>query len=93
MYRRSYATFMRPWPGKTVMVTSPRISFDEYLERYSYADLTTDEVITILVGDLQRIRVNAQRGFQIPQQIPDEVGAAFEALVVAGYDRHLVKPS
>ena len=43
-----------------------------------------------MVGDLQRIRVYAERGFQIPQEIPDEVWAAYEELVHAGYDSRLV---
>jgi len=47
-------------------------------------------VISIMVGDLQRIRLYPAKGFQIHQDIPDEVWQAFEALVAAGYDRHLV---
>ena len=43
-----------------------------------------------MIGDLQRIRVYPERGYQIPQEIPDDVWAAFEALVAAGYDGHLV---
>ena len=31
MERRSYATFKQRWPEKAVVVTSPRVSFDEYL--------------------------------------------------------------
>jgi hypothetical protein len=52
--------------------------------------LSIDEVISIMVGDLQRIRVYPSRGFQIPQEIPADVWDAFEALVNAGYDRHLI---
>jgi hypothetical protein len=43
-----------------------------------------------MVGDLQRIRLYAERGFQIPQDIPDDVWAAYEELVRAGYDQRLV---
>ena len=90
MERRSYATFKRQWPEKDVIVTSPRVSFDEYLNGYSNTALSTDDVIAIMVGDLQRIRVYPSRGFQIAQDIPDDVWAAFEELVQAGYDRYLV---
>jgi len=31
MERRSFATFRKVWPGKEVLVTSPQVSFDEYL--------------------------------------------------------------
>lgn len=89
MERRSYATFRKLWPEKAVVVTSPQMSLDEYLHRYSNDALSADDVIGIMVGDLQRIRVYAQKGFQIPQQIPDDVWDAYEELVQAGYDRFL----
>jgi uncharacterized SAM-binding protein YcdF (DUF218 family) len=91
MERRSYATFRRLWPDKEVLVTSAQVSLDEYLGPASPRTLSTDEVINILVGDLQRIRLYAERGFQIPQEIPAEVWSAFEALVARGFDKRLVK--
>jgi uncharacterized SAM-binding protein YcdF (DUF218 family) len=90
MERRSYATFRKRWPEMPVVVTSPRVSFDDYLRTYSNAALSSDDVISIMVGDLQRIRLYPEKGFQIPQDIPADVWSAFEALVQAGYDRHLV---
>jgi uncharacterized SAM-binding protein YcdF (DUF218 family) len=89
MERRSYATFKKVWPEKDVMVTSPRASLDEYLAKYSHETLSPDDVISIMVGDLQRIRVYPEKGFQIPQHIPEDVSQAFDELVKAGYDRHL----
>lgn len=90
MERRAYATFKRYWPEKRAVVTSPQVSFEEYLKNYSNGALTEDEVVSIMVGDLQRVRLYPERGFQIPQDIPDEVWAAYEELVAAGYDRHLI---
>jgi len=90
MERRTFATFQKVWPGKSVRVTSPQLSMDEYFARYSHEALTVDDVISIMVGDLQRIRENPARGFQIPQNIPDDVWDAYNELVRAGYDRHLM---
>lgn len=90
MERRSYATFKQRWPEKDVVVTSPQVSFDEYVNRYSNKALSSDDVVAIMVGDLQRIRVYAERGFQIPQDVPDDVWQAFEELVRAGYSKYLV---
>jgi uncharacterized SAM-binding protein YcdF (DUF218 family) len=90
MERRAFATFKKVWPGKRIAVTSPRVSLDEYLQRYSNETLTPDDVISIMVGDLQRIREYPARGFQIPQEIPDDVWEAYEQLVRAGYNRHLM---
>jgi uncharacterized SAM-binding protein YcdF (DUF218 family) len=91
MERRAYATFRKVWPEKSIVVTSPRASLDEYLLHYANDSLTIDDVISIMVGDLQRIRLYPERGFQIPQEIPHDVWSAFEELVKAGYDRHLVR--
>jgi uncharacterized SAM-binding protein YcdF (DUF218 family) len=91
MERRSYATFKKIWPEPELIVTSPRASLDEYLRDYSNQSLSTDEVISIMVGDLQRIRVYADRGFQIPQPMPDDVWEAFEVLVAAGFGGRLIE--
>jgi uncharacterized SAM-binding protein YcdF (DUF218 family) len=90
MERRSFATFSNFWPGKPLIVTSPQVSFDDYLANYANSALTREDVISIMVGDLQRIRLYPEKGFQIPQEIPDDVWTAFEELVRLGYDRHLV---
>ena len=90
MERRSYATFRKVWPEPEVRVTSPQVSMDEYLRSYGHESLSARDVISIMVGDLQRIRVYAERGFQIPQEIPGAVWAAYEELVRAGFDERLV---
>jgi uncharacterized SAM-binding protein YcdF (DUF218 family) len=90
MERRSYATFKRHWPEKDAIVTSPRVSFDDYLKGYSNEALSSDDVIAIMVGDLQRIRLYPAKGFQIPQDIPEDVWNAFEELVRAGYGKYLI---
>jgi uncharacterized SAM-binding protein YcdF (DUF218 family) len=90
MERRSYATFRKVWPEKQVRVTSPRVSLDDYLREGSHDALSPDDVIGIMVGDLQRIRLYPAKGFQIHQDIPDEVWRAYEALVNAGYDKYVL---
>lgn len=85
MERRSYATFKKHWPEKKLIVTSPQISFEEYPTE----DIPLERVINIMVGDLQRIRIYPDKGFQIPQEIPDEVWAAYERLIGWGFTRHL----
>jgi uncharacterized SAM-binding protein YcdF (DUF218 family) len=90
MERRAYATFMKQWPGPPVevMVTSPRLSFEEYPNEH----ISMDEVIHILVGDLHRIDIYARKGFQIPQHIPADVWEAYHILVKKGFTQHLVTP-
>ncbi len=90
MERRTYATFKNYWPEPRVVVTSPQVSFEEYLKGYSNSALTEDDVVGIMVGDLQRLRLYPEKGFQIPQEIPADVWAAYEQLVRAGYDKYLI---
>jgi uncharacterized SAM-binding protein YcdF (DUF218 family) len=87
MERRSYATFKKHWPDKDLKVTSPQIAFDDY----ATDEIPMEKVINIMVGDLQRIRIYPQKGFQVPMDIPDDVWAAYEKLVAMGFDKHLVK--
>ena len=90
MERRAYATCKKLWPQVDILVTSPQMTFDEYLEQHSGRELTSEDIISIMVGDLQRIKLYPEKGFQIIQEIPEEVWAAFEELVTAGYDKHLI---
>lgn len=87
MERRSFATFKKLWPEKSCVVTSPPIEF----ENYPTDELPKDLIINIMVGDLQRIKIYAEGGFQIPQEIPANVWQAFEQLVALGYTKHLIQ--
>ena len=87
MERRSYATFKKHWPDKELIVTSPQLSF----EAYPSAEIPMEKVIGIMVGDMQRIKVYPQKGFQIAQPIPEDVWQAYENLVAAGFTQQLVK--
>jgi len=86
MERRTYATFRKRWPEVHVVVTSPQLDFDTYPN----ADISRDDVIHIMVGDLQRILLYAEKGWQISQDVPADVMNAYERLVEAGYTRRLV---
>ena len=87
MERRSYATFKKHWPEKQLVVTSPQVSFQQYPNE----DIPLEKVIHIMVGDLQRIRIYPEKGFQIHQDIPHHVWQAYESLVAAGFDQQLIK--
>jgi hypothetical protein len=90
MERRSYATFQKFWPEKDVVVTSPQTTFEDYLQNYRHSSLSEDDVVGIMVGDLQRIKIYPAKGFQIEQEIPVETLAAYDELVAAGYTKYLV---
>ncbi len=86
MERRTLATFEARWPELQLTVTSPQVALDAYPN----AEISRDDVIHIMLGDLQRLRLYAAKGWSSPQQIPAEVEAAYERLVAAGYTRRLL---
>ncbi len=68
------------------MITSLKIPFDEYATE----EIPLEKVINIMAGDLQRIKVYAEKGFQIPQKIPVDVWNAYERLVELGFNQQLI---
>lgn len=84
--RRAYATCRKVWPEVDVLCGSRPLPLDEYIA--SIGDV--DRVINMLAGDTQRITEYAKRGFAIEQEMPDEVRAAYERLVDAGFASRLI---
>src|SRR5262249_33791196 len=74
MERRTLATFQQNWPELDVMVTSPQVDFDHYPNE----SVSRDDVIHIMMGDLQRLWLYAEKGWSAPQPMPPEVQAAYE---------------
>lgn len=89
MERRAYATFKKHLPEKKCIISSPPLDY----QNYCIADdpeINHERVIHLIVGDLQRIQIYADKGFQIAQAIPDEVWTAYHVLVREGYTEHLI---
>ena len=86
MERRVWAAARKIWPEPQTTVSSPPIPF----EAYPTEDIPLDQVIHIMVGDFQRILVYPEKGFAVPQPVPDEVMDAFDLLVLNGYTQHLI---
>lgn len=90
MERRTYTTFAKQWPDKetTFMVTSPQISFKDYL--FNAPTDEQEKIINLMVGDLDRIIEYPKKGFQIEQKVPEEILMAYEKLKEAGFTKHLL---
>lgn len=87
MERRSYATFRRQWPEAECIVASPNTTF----EQYACNSEASDRLFHLLAGTLQRIKEYPSRGFQLPQEIPDDVWGAYTVLVDSGYTNYLIR--
>ena len=83
--KRAYAAFMKAMPECDIILYSEDISCEEYYKRNG------DEWVHVLVGDVQRIKVFYEKGWQIKMDIPDEVWKAYEMLVERGYDKFVIK--
>lgn len=86
--RRAYATCLKLWPELDVVCSSRPQTLTDYIA--SIGD--EDKVLTMLVGDTQRIWVYADQGFAAPQQVTSEAMGAFQRLVEAGYASRVIGP-
>ncbi|WP_169981686.1 YdcF family protein [Microbispora sp. H10836] len=86
MERRSFATARKLWPETEIVCASEPLALDDYVKAIGDDKL----VIDMLVGDLQRVIEYPKLGFAIPQEIPEVVHAAYEALIRAGFDSRLL---
>jgi uncharacterized SAM-binding protein YcdF (DUF218 family) len=80
--RRSYATVRKLWPQVDVVCASAPTSYRDYVANIGDEHL----VISMMVGDLQRILEYPARGFTVPQVVPRPVEDAYRRLSAAGFD-------
>lgn len=88
MERRTFATACAQWIGPKFFITSERISMKNF---FAKEDMDLEKTIHTMAGDLQRIREYPKKGFQIYQEIPDNVWSAYEKLVELGFNQRLIK--
>lgn len=86
MAKRAWATGTKQWPEVHWMVDPAPIAFSDY----AAPDTPYEQLVELLVGDLQRMAVYADQGFQVPVQVPENVWQAWERLVQAGFDRFVI---
>ena len=85
MERRIFAAMGVYWPELRFTVTSPQVTIPEYLADAKKQGITENAAVSVIVGDFQRMDLYAKKGYQLPQEIPEEAWAAL------GYDKQLAK--
>lgn len=88
MERRGYATCRRIWPEVAVVCASVDVKFDVYADEI---DVDPPLVLDMMMGDMQRVIEYPKKGFAIEQAVPDDVRAAYDRLVAAGYTSRLAE--
>ena len=91
MERRICAALGVYWPEVRITVTSPQVTIPEYLADARRQGITENAAVSVIVGDFQRMDLYAQKGYQLPQEIPEEAWEAFRQLVAMGFDKQLAK--
>ena len=91
MEKRLWAAMQVYWPEVQAVFTSPNVTVEEHIVHAEAVGMTRKRVIDTLVGDIQRMELYAQKGYQVPVEIPTEVRAAFDVLVAEGYTGQLTK--
>ena len=91
MERRITAAMGVYWPDLNFSVTSPQVTIPEYLRRAREQGVSENASVSVIVGDFQRMELYAQKGYQLPQYIPEEAWKAFHELVTMGFDKQLAK--
>jgi uncharacterized SAM-binding protein YcdF (DUF218 family) len=86
MERRTFATFKKRWPEPECLVTSPKISYEEYASDEEFKKI----FINIMVGDLIRIKEYPKLGYQIEQDMSENVWTAGKKLVEFGFDKYVL---
>lgn len=86
--KRSYAVLKKVMPEQKEIIVSENVSCEEYFNRYKGA--RKREEISVLVGDIQRMKVYAEKGWQIEVEMPENVWNAYEELAKRGYGQYVI---
>lgn len=84
--KRAFATFKQHYPDIEVMVTGPALSYA------SYPNEVIDKALFLhtLVGDMQRMKLYPELGYQMAIEIPSNAWQSYLALRDLGYTEQIV---
>jgi uncharacterized SAM-binding protein YcdF (DUF218 family) len=79
--RRALATGMKRWPNVDLAVSGAPMGLESYLR----GQIPEKKILNMLVGEVHRIEKYSTEGFLFPQEVPQNVRDACDALLRAGY--------
>ncbi|MGP5309024.1 YdcF family protein [Vreelandella alkaliphila] len=85
--RRIYRTIPIQWQGINFYTDAPSLDYPNDASKMVGVLGLIDE----MVGDIHRLIVYSEKGFQTNESIPGDIIEAWESLIKRGFDRHLVK--
>ena len=84
--RRTLCLALKKWPNRDILITSERKGLDEYFN----SDIPEKKIVSMMVGEVQRLIYSPQFGWINSIVIPQEVICAYEELCVLGYTDRLM---
>jgi uncharacterized SAM-binding protein YcdF (DUF218 family) len=86
--RRVHLTARRVWPSHLdVLTDAPPIEFPDGISPL----IGLIPLIHEMVGDIQRIMVYPELGYQAPDVLPDDVKRSYDYLVQRGFTDHMIR--
>ena len=84
--RRAWYLALKKWPDKDIIMDSEKISFEDYFK----LDIPERKIISMMVGEIQRLVYSPVFGWIDQIDIPQEVLNAYKKLCDLGYTERLM---
>ncbi len=89
--RRILNTAKKVFPEKEIIITSKNLSFDEFFKNLQGKNPTERKIlVSVLVGNIQRMVLYPQFGIQVEEKVPKEVIESYQKLKKIGYDMDIL---
>lgn len=88
--RRTLSAAKAILKDKVLSITSPDMTFDEFITKLeNREDEEVKNIISVIVGDIQRIIIFPQLGWQVENDVPEEIIGAYYFLKKQGFDKYV----
>lgn len=87
--RRTFSSAKKILNDKELFITSPDITYNQFIENLENNIDNIEKNISVIVGDIQRILIYPQLGWQTKNEIPDQVMKAYEYLRDIGFNKYV----
>lgn len=88
--RRTLSSAKAVMKNKELTITTPDITFEEFINKLESDTEKINDKISVIVGDIQRIVIYPQFGWQIENEISDEVIDAYNFLKNLGFNKFII---
>lgn len=89
--RRTLSAAKAIFKDKRLMITSYDITFEEYFRKLDNMPLEDIiNLISVVIGDIQRMIIYPQFGWQVENEVPEVVKEAYYCLKELGFSRYIL---